>query len=196
MQNLIAYWPLAVQIVLGLSAILYVWVYLPLLWGALWLPTPRRIVDKMLRLADVQPGQKVVDLGAGDGRIVIAAARSFKAQAVGVEIDPLRCLLANTRIRLLGLQDRAHVYYGNMFSLDLGDADVVTLYLWPETNERLKARLLAQMRPQARVVSYHFSMIGWRPLSPHTPDRDGIYLYEIGSAEPDIWTALTRGLST
>lgn len=194
MQSLIAYWPLAVQIVLGLTAILYVWIYLPLLWGALWLPTPRRIVDKMLRLADVQPGQKVVDLGAGDGRIVIAAARSFKARSVGVEIDPLRCLLANTRIHLLGLRDRAHVYYGNMYDLDLRDADVVTLYLWPETNERLKARLLEQMRPQARVVTYRFSMVGWIPLRPQ--DGDGIYLYEISSAEPDIWAALTRKVTS
>jgi SAM-dependent methyltransferase len=188
---IVTYWPLVTQIVLGGLLLACAWVYLPLLWGALWRPTPRRIVDKMLRAAGVQPGHKVVDLGAGDGRIVIAAARAFQARAVGVEIDPLRCLIANARIRLLGLQGQAHVYCGNLFEYDLADADVVTLYLWPRTNQRLKPRLAEQLRPGARVVSYKFLLDGWTSVETSDPGGEGILVYEIGQTGPD-WAALMR----
>ena len=183
-------WPLVTQIVLGIFLFTCAWIYLPLAWGAPWVPAPLRTVRKMLQRAGVQPGQKVVDLGAGEGRIVIAAALWFKAQAVGVEIDPVRCTIANTLIRLLGLRDRAHVHCGNLFELDLADADVVTLYLWPSTNQRLRSRLLKQLRPGARVVSFKFPFYGWTPINPDDRDRSGILVYEIGKSEPDILAAL------
>jgi SAM-dependent methyltransferase len=189
---IVSYWPLVTQLVLGAFLFTSAWVYLPLLWGALWLPTPWRIVRNMLQMADVQPGQRVVDLGAGDGRIVVAAALWFKAKAVGVEIDPIRCLIANTRIRLLGLRDRAHVCYGNLFEFDLADADVVTLYLWPSTNQRLRSRLLKQLRPGARVVSYKFPFYGWTPIDHGAREAHGVLVYEIGKSEPDLWTALEK----
>jgi hypothetical protein len=192
MDFIVSYWPLVTQIVLGAFLFACAWVYLPLFWGALWLPTPRRIARKMLQMAGVQPGQTVVDLGAGDGRIVIAAALRFKAQAVGIEIDPLRCLIANGLIRLLGLRDRAHVRYGNLFEFDLHNADVVTLYLWPSTNQRLRARLLEQLRPGAKVVSYKFSFYGWTPITPPDRAHKGILLYEIGKSEPNLWAALEK----
>jgi hypothetical protein len=184
---IVSYWPLVIQTVLGVFLFACAWVYMPLLWGALWIPTPRRAVRKMLHMAGLQSGQKLVDLGAGDGRIVIAAARWFKAHAVGVEIDPLRCLIANSRIWLLGLRDRAHVYYGNLYEFDLADADVVTLYLWPSTNQRLRARLLKQLRPGAKVVSYRFPFYGWTPITPADHHATGILVYEIGQSEPDLW---------
>lgn len=180
------YWPLVIQIAFGFSLLGIVWIYLSLMWGAPWLATPPRVVKKMLRMANVQSGQKVVDLGAGDGRIVIAAARSFKAKAAGVEIDPIRCLIANMLILLLGLRGRARVYCGDMFDFDVSDADVVTLYLWPGTNRRLEARLASQMCAGARVVSYTFSMIDWMPVA--VDDREKIYLYEIGNIGMDVQT--------
>ena len=191
MQNwIIAYWPTVIQIVLGMFLFGCAWIYMPLLWGALWIPTPRRTVRAMLQIADVQPGQRVVDLGAGDGRIVIAAARRFKANAVGVEIDPIRCLVANTLIRLLGLRDRARVWCGNFYEFDLKDADVVTLYLWPSTNQRLRARLLKQLRPGAKVISYRFAIYGWTPITPDNLKQKEILVYEIGKSEPDLLAAL------
>jgi SAM-dependent methyltransferase len=180
-------WPLVTQIVLGVFLLACAWVYLPLAWGAPWLPAPLRTVRKMLQRAGVQPGQRVVDLGAGDGRIVIAAALWFKAEAVGVEIDPVRCAIANTLIRMLGLRDRAHVQYGNLFEFDLSDVDVVTLYLWPSTNQRLRSRLLKQLRTGAKVVSYKFSLYGWTPIDPDGHNAQGILVYEIGKSEPDLW---------
>jgi tRNA A58 N-methylase Trm61 len=145
----------------------------------------------MLRMASVQPGQKVVDLGAGDGRIVIAAALWFKARAVGVEIDPIRCTIANTLIRLLRLRARAHVQYGDLFEFDLADADVVTLYLWPSTNQRLRSRLLKQLRPGARVVSYRFAFYGWTPIAPDDRADNEILVYEIGQSEPGLLPGLS-----
>ena len=183
-------WPVIAQIVLGVFLFACAWVYLSLPWGALWLPTPWRVVVDMLRRAGVRPGDQVVDLGAGDGRIVIAAALLFKAQAVGVEIDPIRCLIANTLILLLGLRKRARVVYGNMFEFDLADADVVTLYLWPSTNQRFRARLIEQLRPGARVASYKFAFYGWTPVTASQGRRDrDILIYEMGVSEPNIYCA-------
>jgi SAM-dependent methyltransferase len=184
---IISYWPLITQIVIGVFLFMCAWVYLPLAWGAPWLPARLRTVRKMLQRAGVQPGQKVVDLGAGDGRIVIAAALWFQAEAIGVEIDPIRCWMANTLIRLLGLRDRAHVFRGDLFEFDLKDADVVTLYLWPSTNQRLRSRLLERLRPGARVVSYKFSFYGWTPLTFDEHNTSDILVYEIGRSEPALW---------
>lgn len=184
---IVSYWPLVTQIVLGLFLFVCAWIYLPWAWGAPGLQAPLRTVKRMLQMADVQPGQKVVDLGAGDGRIVIAAALWFKAQAVGVEIDPVRCLIANSLIRLLSLRDRAHVHYGDLFEFDPSDADVVTLYLWPSTNQRLRSRLLKQLRPGTKVVSFRFPFYGWTPIAPDDHNANGILVYEIGQSEPELW---------
>ncbi|MBN1642002.1 MAG: class I SAM-dependent methyltransferase [Anaerolineae bacterium] len=167
-----------VHIALGVAVIALVSTYLPTLWGAPWARTAMDSVDHMLRLADVQPGECVVDLGAGDGRIVIHAARRFGARAIGVEIDPLRWCVAHAAIRLWGLQERARVVRADMFAYDLAGADVVTLYLLPGTNERIRARLEEQLRPGARVVSHAFPVQGWTPAA--SDERRRLYLYEIG----------------
>ena len=191
MEDFVArYWPLVTQVVLGVSFLGTAWIYLPLMWGAPWIPARMSVVKRMLQLADVQPGQKVIDLGAGEGRIVIAAAHAFKAQAVGVEIDPVRCLIANLLIALRGLRSKAHVHWGNMYSFDLSDADVVTLYLWPSTNRRLTTKLASQLRPGAKVVTHHFSMLNWIPTAVDTKKR--IFVYEIGKQELDIRAMLTQ----
>jgi ribosomal protein L11 methylase PrmA len=170
---------LIVHIVLGLALFALVSAYLSTLWGAPWAPTSLRTVDVMLRMADLQPGQRLVDLGAGDGRIVILAARRFKARAVGVEIDPLRCLIANALIALFGVRSRARVVHGNMFEFDLSQADVVTMYLLQGTNQRIKPRLLEQLPPGARVISHSFSFAGWTPVA--IDERRRLFLYEIGN---------------
>jgi SAM-dependent methyltransferase len=174
------------HIVLGVAVLALVSSYLSTLWGAPWAPTSLATVDQMLRLADVQPGETVVDLGAGDGRIVIRAARRFEAQAIGVEIDPLRCLIANGIIRLRGLRGRARVAHGNMFGFDLRQADVVTLYLLQGTNQRIKARLEEQLRPGARVVSHVFSFPGWTPVVIDEERR--LFCYEIGNTDDTVKT--------
>jgi len=187
---IIRYWPLVTQITVGTALLGITWVYLPLLWGAPWVPARMCVARKMLELADVQPGQRVIDLGAGDGRIVTLAARGFGAQATGVEVDPIRCLIANGLIALRGLRNRARVQWGSMYSVDLADADVVIFYLWPKANRRLEPILAAGLRPGAKVVTHQFSMINWHPIAVDQESR--IYLYEIGRTEMDIGAMLAQ----
>jgi len=128
--------------------------------GAQWAPTTMSTVDKMLAIADVGPDDLVYDLGCGDGRIIVSAARRFGARAVGIEIDPFRYLWCQALIAVLGLRGRVKVTFGDFFSQDLSDADVVTCYLLQVTNEKLEAKLEEDLRPGTRVVSNYFTFPG------------------------------------
>jgi SAM-dependent methyltransferase len=163
------------HVLLGASVVALISTYLSTLWGAPWAPTPLSKVDRMLRLADVRPGETVVDLGAGDGRIVVRAARGFGARAIGVEVDPLRWLMSNVVIRLAGARGQARVVHGDMFAYDLSDADVVTLFLLDGTNQRLRSHL-AGLRPGARVVSHRYELEGWTPAAVDEEHRLFLYL--------------------
>jgi SAM-dependent methyltransferase len=175
---IVSHWVVVMQGVFIASLILILWVYLPVIWGAPWVPGPSRVINRMLELAETKPGQTVFDLGAGDGRIVILAARKFKAKAIGVEIDPFRWMIANLWILLLGLRGKAEVRLGDMRRFPVTGGDVVTLYLLQGTNQRLKETLATSLRPGAKVVSHTFSMSGWTPAAIDT--RYGLFVYEIG----------------
>jgi predicted RNA methylase len=146
-------------------------------------PSPESVVEQMLTIAQVHPGEIVYDLGCGDGRIVIAAAQKFKAHAVGIEIrrDIYEHTLA--RVASLGLSDQVKIVQGNALSYDLSPADVVTLYLLTSSNERLKPVLLKYLKPSARVVSHDFEIRGWNPVTTSKVMVEGrphvIYLYRI-----------------
>jgi SAM-dependent methyltransferase len=183
---IIAAWPILIQGVLGAFLVLAFSFYLSYFWGAPFVPSTMRVSRRMLELADVQPGQKVVDLGAGDGRVVILAARRFGAQATGVEIDPTRWFMANLRIWQTGLRGKASVRLGDMRTFDVSGADVVTLYLLQGTNQKLKERLQKSLMPGAKIVSHCFSMSGWTPVI--LDDRNGIFVYEIGNTGEDAIT--------
>jgi hypothetical protein len=182
----VAHWVLLTQIILGASIFAALWSYISIPWGAPWVPSSLSTVRKMLSMAELQPGQVLVDLGAGDGRIVMTAARQFKAQAIGVEIDPLRCAIANGLIFLTSSRRKARVICGNLSSYDCSDADVVTLYLLQRTNQKLKEQLSQQLKPGAKIVSHTFSMEGWAPIA--IDDDKGIFVYEIGNTEQDVRT--------
>lgn len=126
-----------------------------------FIPTPAPVVDEMLRLARLQPGELLIDLGSGDGRIVIAAAAAG-ARAIGYEIDPTLVAASTAEIAALGLETRAAIRDSNLFDADLSEADVVTLYLSPAMNRRLIPQLEA-MKPGARIVSHDFDIPGIRP---------------------------------
>lgn len=128
-----------------------------------YVQTPERVVEAMLALADVGREDVVYDLGSGDGRIVIAAARWRGARGVGIEIDPDLVRQARAGAARAGVADRARFEVGDLFAADLREATVVTLYLSPELNARLRPRLLAQLRPGARIVSHQFGMGDWEP---------------------------------
>lgn len=128
--------------------------------GAPWVPSSMAMVHTMLRMAEVGPDDTLYDLGCGDGRLIIVAARSYGARAVGIEIDPLRFIWCQALITILGLRDRVSIVFGNMFSQDLHDADVITCYLLQCTNEKLEGKLKQELRPGTRVVSNCFSFPG------------------------------------
>jgi ubiquinone/menaquinone biosynthesis C-methylase UbiE len=148
-------------------------------------PSPQEVVESMLQLAHLQPGEMVYDLGSGEGRIVITAARKFKARAVGVELSPELCKIATGRIKALGLEDRVRIVHANLLKVDLRPADVVTIYLLTSANELLRPNLERDLKPGARVVSHDFEIRGWKPTTVKKVEAEGrprnIYLYEIGA---------------
>jgi protein-L-isoaspartate O-methyltransferase len=125
--------------------------------------TPPDVVDRMLRLADVGPRDTVYDLGSGDGRIVIAAARMFGARGVGLDIDPQLVQQAMANAKAAGVGDRVSFRVQDAMTADVSDATVVTLYLLAASNVKLRPRLQAQLRRGARIVAHNFGMGDWEP---------------------------------
>jgi protein-L-isoaspartate O-methyltransferase len=148
-------------------------------------PSPQAVVDRMLALADIRPGETVYDLGCGDGRIVITAATKFAAKAVGVEIR--RDIFESTaaHVTSLGLSGQVRIIHGDALKTNLAPADVVTLYLLTSSNERLRPALETQLRKGARVVSHDFEIRGWKPEKTEKVLVEGrphmIYVYKMGT---------------
>jgi hypothetical protein len=128
----------------------------------IYVPTPQVTVDEMLRMAKVGPSDYVIDLGSGDGRIVITAAKKHGARGFGVDLDTYLLKMANDNAKKEGVSDRARFFEQNLFETDLSAATVVTTYLLPEMNEKLRPRLLA-LKPGTRVVAHDYSMGDWEP---------------------------------
>src|SRR5450759_927917 len=128
-----------------------------------YIRTPQLVVDKMLDLAEVGPDDFLIDLGSGDGRIVITAAQKRGARGFGVELDPSLVEASNEAARKAGVADRARFFARDLFDTDIREASVLTVYLLPEVNLRLRPRLLAQLKPGTRVVSHDWDMGEWRP---------------------------------
>ncbi len=128
----------------------------------IWVPTPPELVDRMLKLAQVTNKDYVVDLGAGDGRIAIAAAKSFGARALGIEYNPEMVVLSNQNAQQAGVAAKAKFIQGDIFEKDFSDATVVTMYLLTALNMRLRPKLL-EMKPGTRLVAHQFGMGDWMP---------------------------------
>ena len=155
---------------------------------AVYLPTPQEIVDQMLCLADISPGDVLYDLGCGDGRIVVAAAEKYGIRAVGVDIDPTRISEARANARRHGVEKRVQFILGDAKKADFGEATVLTMYLGADGNLRLADRLRANLRSGARIVSRDFLIYGWEPERiEHRLMSNGVttslYLWTIKKAE-------------
>ncbi len=144
-----------------------------------YVPSPNPVVDAMLKLADVKNTDTVMDLGCGDGRIVIAAAKTFGARGVGVDLNPERVEEARANAKSAGVEDKVRFEENDLFKADISKASVVTLYLLPGVNERLKPKLLADLKPGTRVVSHSFDMGDWRPDKEEVVDGRHIFLWVI-----------------
>src|SRR5688500_10251608 len=128
-----------------------------------YLPSTQVAVDEMLRLADVRPDDVVVDLGSGDGRIVIAAAKLFGARGFGVDIDEKLVAQANENARAAGVAERVCFHHRDIFATDIREASVVTLYLLSSLVNRLRPKLLAELKPGTRIVAHDYGIGGWKP---------------------------------
>jgi SAM-dependent methyltransferase len=148
-----------------------------------YVPTPEPVVEEMMELAKVKPGDVVYDLGCGDGRIVIAAAKRGASKAVGVDIDPDRIREARANARAEGVADKVTFVQGDLFQMDFSDADVVTLYLLPDLNLRLRPKLLA-LRPGTRIVSHAFDMGDWKPEVTQVVDGRDVFAWTVPERAP------------
>jgi len=134
------------------------------LFIAPFVATPLPVVKQMLTLAELKPGDIIYDLGCGDGRVVIMAAQDFGARAVGVEMREDLAKQAMGKVSELGLEGRVKIVQGDMFKVDLSQADVVTLYLTTSANDKVKPKLETELRLGTRVVSHDYEILGWRPI--------------------------------
>jgi hypothetical protein len=161
-----------------------------------YVPTPQVVVDEMLRMAKVGAGDYLIDLGSGDGRIVITAAKRLGARGIGVDLDTYLLKIANASAQKEGVADRAHFVEQNLFETDLAPASVVTTYLLPEMNAKLRPKLLS-LKPGTRVVAHDYSMGAWDPDEEKTlivpektvgdPGKSYVYLYIVPARVAGRW---------
>ena len=150
----------------------------------IYVPTPPEVVEAMLDMADVKDGDVLYDLGSGDGRIPIAAVkRANLKKAVGIDIDPTRIQEANDNARMQGVTGKVQFRQADLFASDFSDATVITLYLLDSLNEKLRPKLLAELKPGTRIVSHAFRMGDWEP------DESKM----VGSSMIYSWTVPARG---
>jgi hypothetical protein len=158
-----------------LSISLTIWILWTAVLGAGFQPTSKKIVEKMLIMAEIGPHDVLYDLGSGDGRIVAEAVKSYGARAVGIEADPIRVLWSRMYLFFNEIQGKSQIKWGNFFKEDVSEATVVTLFLGDKANQKLKVKLLKELKPGTPVVSYVWTFDDWKPIK--VDQRDRIYLY-------------------
>jgi precorrin-6B methylase 2 len=152
-----------------------------------YVPTHEKVVAEMLRVANVRKDDVLYDLGSGDGRIVITAAREHGTRGTGIDIDPERVRDANENARRAGVTDKVKFVQGDIFDAKISDATVVTMYLLPSVNMRLRPKLLSELRPGTRIVSHNYDMGDWTPektIRVNTAGRDHTVYYWVVPRRP------------
>jgi SAM-dependent methyltransferase len=152
----------------------------------IFVPTPMEVVERMLTLADVKKGEFLIDLGCGDGRIPVTAAKKYGARGLCVDLDPTRIKEANERVKNEGVGDSVEVRQQNLFDTDITKADVISMYLLPELNRRLRPRIL-DLRPGTRIVSHAFDMGEWKPDQEENVNGRRAYLWIVPAKVEGKW---------
>jgi precorrin-6B methylase 2 len=152
-----------------------------------FVPTPMEVVDKMLEFADPQEGEYLIDLGSGDGRIPVEAAKKYKVRALGVDLDPKRVQEGIERAKRERVTESVEFKEQDLFDTDISEADILTMYLLQSVNERLRPRILKEMRPGARVVSHAFTMGPWEPLKEESVDGSMVYMWIVPARADGKW---------
>ncbi len=166
------------------------WLLVPMISGTPWIPTRTVRIRKALQLAEVKTGEVVYDLGCGDGRVLVLAAREFEARTVGIELGPLQCAAAWLRGILSGAKDRIQVHWGSFYRMDIKRADVVFAYLTSAQARPLQVFLEGQLKPGTRVVTISFDFPDWEPEN--YDDENLIFLYRMPPVPGNIGTFLAR----
>ncbi|MHC5749235.1 MAG: class I SAM-dependent methyltransferase [Nostoc sp.] len=149
-----------------------------------YVPTPQPVVDAMLQVAKVNKNDVLYDLGSGDGRIVNTAAQKFGTRGIGIDINPERIQEANTNAQKAGVTDRVKFVQQDLFTTDFSEATVVTLYLLPEVNAKLRPKLLSELKPGTRIVSHAFDMGDWKPDQTLNVEGKTIYYWVVPEQVP------------
>jgi SAM-dependent methyltransferase len=158
----------------------------------IWVPTPQSLVERMLQMAGTKPTDYVVDLGSGDGRTVITAAKKFGAKALGVEYNPDMVDLAKRNAQKEGVADRAQFTRADIFQTDFSQATVLTMYLLPSLNVKLRPTIL-NMKPGTRVVSHAFTMDDWQPDQVDSSDGRTAYMWIVPAKVGGTWRIEVAG---
>ena len=158
----------------------------------IWVPTPDEIVERMLTMAQTKPNDYVIDLGAGDGKIAIAAARKFGAKSLGIEYNPEMAKHAQANVEKAGVTDKARIQQGDIFAIDYKSATVLTMYLLPALNLKLRPTILT-MRPGTRVVSHSFTMDDWEADESSSFDGRRAYLWIVPANVQGSWRLSITG---
>jgi cyclopropane fatty-acyl-phospholipid synthase-like methyltransferase len=145
----------------------------------IFVPTPQEVVDAMLEVAKVTKTDVVYDLGSGDGRIPVTAAKKYGARALGIDIDPQRIKEANANAQAAGVTDKVKFLNQDLFTTDISEATVVTLYLLPSLNVKLMPKLKAELKPGTRIVSHAFDMGDWKPEQTLNVNGRTVYYWTI-----------------
>jgi len=184
-------WVLGLSLTLAITVVVVIGQAQPRKPDVHYVPTPYHVVAEMLRLAGVTPNDVVYDLGSGDGRVVITAAKDFGARGLGVDIDPQRIQEGRANARKAGVADRVQFLQQDLFETDIREATVITLYLLPKLNVQLRPKLLGELRPGTRVVSHTFTMEDWHPDKelrvPGSSSDHAVYYWVVPADVAGIW---------
>lgn len=145
----------------------------------IFVPTPQPVVDAMLKMAGVKKGDVLYDLGSGDGRIPVTAAKTYGVRGTGIDINPERIAEANANAKAAGVTNLVTFKNEDLFETDFKDATVVTLYLLPTLNEKLRPKLVSELKPGTRIVSHAFLMGDWKPEREQDVDGRMIYMWTV-----------------
>ena len=157
-----------------------------------WVPTPDEVVDRMLTMAQTKPEDYVIDLGAGDGKIAIAAAKKFGARSMGVEYNPEMVAYAQKNLQAAGVAGKAQIVHGDIFATDFTQATVLTMYLLPSLNMKLRPQILA-LRPGTRIVTHAFNMEDWEPDESSDIDGRRVYFWVVPANVAGRWAMELSG---
>jgi len=183
-----------VLVLYALSILLFVigllWILIPALYGLPLVPTKLSRIRKALKLVNLQPDEVLYDLGSGDGRVLIIAAREFGAQAVGIEIGPVQRAVSWIKVLYNGIRDNVRIEAGNFYKADLGAADVVFVYATSKEVTKLASHLEKHMKPGSRLVSISADFPEWEPSA--FDDRELIFVYEMPPKQGSLTTYLLK----